>query len=355
MEKENKLSSTAVIKIDSGAAKEAQYDLPQSYGKTESCLLPKDPAWMFLFWDIVKDTYDGIAGAHGAGIFAESRSVIRVYDITDIAAFDGQNAHAYFDVPVFLDARSWYINVPQSGRRYICDLGIITPQGGFILLTRSNSILIPAGRVSDIIDERWMLVEGEYQKLLKMAGADIWGGGAAGASERLQHLLAQRWKMLGLEGAPSSHVSSFFSPASADIVKTAAPETGEDIWLKADCELIIYGQASQTAQVSVAGRPLRLNDDGGFSMRYSLPAGAEVLVPITARHKEKEGEKRAITIKAVRDREAYLGAKPAFSRLCCTRICLLSDTRNTLISLRKTGFLRPWRRLICRCLTFTKD
>ena len=42
-------SSTSVVKIDHNAVKEAQYDLPQTYGVTESYLLPKDPAWMFLF------------------------------------------------------------------------------------------------------------------------------------------------------------------------------------------------------------------------------------------------------------------------------------------------------------------
>jgi hypothetical protein len=304
MEKENKLSSTAVVKIDHSAAKEAQYDLPQSYGKTESCLLPKEPRWMFLFWDIVKDTYDYIMGGHGADIFAKSRSVIRVYDITDIAAFDGRNAHSHFDVPVFLDAGSWYVNVPQSGRRYVCDIGIITPQGSFILMTRSNSVLVPAGRVSDIIDERWMLVEGEYQKLLKMSCADIWDGNAAGAgaSERLQRILAQRWNMLGIERAPSSHISSLSSFDSSGA--QTAPESDDDIWLRADCELIIYGQASQNAKVSAAGRPLQLNADGGFSLRYSLREGAEVFVSVAARHKEKKGKKRAITIKAARAKEA---------------------------------------------------
>ena len=199
---ENKFSSTAVIKIDRDAAKAAQYDLPQSYGKTESYLLPKDPAWMFLFWDIVAATFDFIRSEHGGDIFAKSRSVIRVYDITGIAAFDGQNAHSHFDLPVLLDAGSWYVNVPQSGRNYICDIGLITPQGRFILLTRSNAVLIPSGRISDVIDEKWMLVEGDYQKLVKMAGADKFGFDLiSGASEKLQKYFAQKWNMLNM---PSS-------------------------------------------------------------------------------------------------------------------------------------------------------
>jgi len=203
---DNKLSSTAVVKIDREAAKEAQYDLPQSYGRTESFLLPKDPVWMFLFWDITNATYEHIMGKRGADIFTNSRSIIRVYDITGVKNFDGSNALSHFDVPVFLDAGSWYINTPQSGRQYICDIGIITPRGDFILLTRSNGVKLPTGHISDIIDEKWMLVEGDYQKLLKLSGADIFGGGngPGGTSEQLQRMFTQRWKMFNLRGSPSA-------------------------------------------------------------------------------------------------------------------------------------------------------
>ena len=296
---ENKLSSTAVVKIDHNAVKEAQYDLPQSYGKTESFLLPKDPAWLFLFWDIAKSTYDFIMAERGADIFTASRSVIRVYDITDIANFNGLNAHSHFDIPVFLDAGSWYINVPKTGRVYVCDLGLIAPDGSFILLTRSNGIMSPPGRVSNLIDEKWMLVEGDYQKLLKMAGADMFGPG--GASERLHHFLAQRWKMFEFEGGPSSHISSWSSHVLAQPSLEQTQED-EDIWLKADCELIVYGQASKNAKVTLAGKPLQLNPDGSFSLRYSLQEG-EVNIPIRARHNTKEDKKRAITIKASRVKE----------------------------------------------------
>ena len=297
---ENKFSSTAVVKMDHNAAKEAQYDLPQSYGKTQSFLLPKDPVWMFLFWDIINATYEYIMGERGADIFTKSRSVIRVHDITGVNNFDGGNSNSWFDIPVFLDAGSWYINAPQSGRRYICDIGIITPEGSFILLTRSNAVMLPAGHISDVVDEKWMLVEGDYQKLLKMSGADMFGT-AGGASERLQHLLTQRWKMFNFEGVPSSHVSSWMS--SHILAEQPVPAEDDDIWLKADCELIVYGSASKNAKVTLDGKPLQLNPDGTFSLRYSLQEG-EVVIPIRAQHNTKEDKKRAITIKAARQKEA---------------------------------------------------
>jgi len=289
---DEKLSSTAVIKIDTAAAREAQYDLPQSYGKTESFLLPKDPNWMFLFWDIINETFEQIKDKKGQNVFDNARTVIRVYDIT-YKDFDGTNANSFFDVPVVLDARSWYLQVP-SGRTYICDIGAILPSGEFILLTRSNKTTVPTGQISNVIDEKWMMVEGEYEKILKMSGADMFG---TGASEKLQHIFAQRWKAfeIGRDTNPSSHISSW----SSHILPRT--QTDEDIWLKAACEIIIYGQASKNADVYIKGEKISLNDDGSFSFRFPLNAGQVVDMPIKAQHKTKEEKQRFITIKAKRE------------------------------------------------------
>ncbi|MDR0646587.1 MAG: DUF4912 domain-containing protein [Elusimicrobiota bacterium] len=293
---ENKLSSTAVIKIDRGALQEAQYDLPQSYGKTESYLLPKDPSWMFLFWDIIQNTFDFVKKEYGADIFAKARSIIRVHDITAIADFNGSNSNSYFDIQVFLDAGSWYINVPQGGKNYICDIGLLTPQGSFILLTRSNAISIPSGKISDIIDEKWMLVEGEYQKLIQMSGADTFGPNASGgASEKLQRYFTQKWNMFGFNGMPSSRVLSSFS--LADDYNSNADE---DIWLQADCELIVYGQTSKNAKIISKEQSIQSNCDGAFYMRLPLPKG-EVSIPIRAQHITNEEKTRSITIKVLRE------------------------------------------------------
>ncbi|MDR0953075.1 MAG: DUF4912 domain-containing protein [Elusimicrobiota bacterium] len=303
---EKNFSSTAVVKLDHEAVKNAQYDLPQTYGKTESYLLPKDPSWLFLFWDIAKNTFEDIMAQKGGDIFTKSRSIIRVYDIGEAESFDGKNAVSSFDISVVLDAKSWYINVPQSGHRYVCELGIITPNGQFIALTRSNAITLPTGRISDSVDEKWMMVEGDYQKLIKMSGAEMFGlSGQGGASERLQHFLSQKWKISEFDtfNLPSSTNSSWSSHSAAKNTPVNTDET-DDIWLKADCELIVYGSASKNAKVFIDKEQINLNPDGTFSLRFSLQEGQKIIVPIKAKHHAKDSIKRAITIKASREKEA---------------------------------------------------
>jgi len=285
---EKNLSSGALVRpVHKDANTEA--DIPAGYGKTESYLLPKDPAWLFLFWEITTGTLDYIKSQYGQDTLQNARTIIRLHDVTDVSFFDGNNSVFHYDMPVIFEARSWYINAPQSGRTYVADLGYLTADGRFILVSRSNTTALPPGRVSDIIDDKWMIVEGDFQKLLKLSGADYIG---MGASERLQ-VLGQRWKLTELtpSGAPSS-----WSSFALHLDKV---QEDEDIWLKADCEIIIYGSASKNAIVSINGQDIELKE-GKFSIRQHLPAGSVVDLPIHARN-AKGDKTRHINIKALRE------------------------------------------------------
>lgn len=281
--------------ISSGSIKEplvkdpaAEADIPSGYGKTESYLLPKDPAWLFLFWEITQNTLDCIKQQYSEETLRQARTIIRLHDVTDVALFDGTNSVCHYDMPVIFEARSWYINAPQTGRAYIADLGYLTADGQFILVSRSNQTTLPPGHISNIIDDKWMIVEGDFQKLLKLAGADYIG---LGASERM-HVVGQRWKLTELtsSGAPSS-----WSSFSLHLDKVE----DEDIWLKADCEIIIYGSASKNAIVTINGKEIELKE-GKFSIRQHLPAGSVVDLPIHARN-AKGDKTRHVQIKALRE------------------------------------------------------
>ena len=283
------LSSSALVKP---LAKDvhAEADIPSGYGKTESYLLPKDPAWLFLFWEITQSTLDCIKSQYSEDVLKNSRTVIRLHDVTNVEFFDGNNSVSHYDMPVIFEARSWYINAPQAGRTYLADLGYLTADGKFILVSRSNSTLLPPGKVSDVVDDKWMVVEGDFQKLLKLAGADYI---VLGASE-LMHVLGQRWKLTELtsSGAPTS-----WSSFALHLDKVQAED--EDIWLQADCEIIIYGSASKNAIVSINGQDIELKE-GKFSIRQHLPAGSVVDLPIKARN-AKGDTTRQVNITALRE------------------------------------------------------
>jgi len=235
--------------------------LPESYGNTEAALLPRDPNWMFIYWEITDNSKAKIAREYGHDVFEKSRHVLRVYDAT---VTDGQG-HAYFDIPVMIDAKNWYINVREGGKAYYCEVGLILPNGRFIALVKTNTVHLPAGRVSEVTDEKWMSVSSDFDKLLQISGVEYIGKGSGEVAKSL----AQRWEMLRsvFSRAASWGVSSLSSHS------LQKPAVGKKFWLVADCELILYGATEPDASVTVAGRKVTLNPDGTFSMRFALPDG----------------------------------------------------------------------------------
>jgi hypothetical protein len=248
---------------------------------------------MFIYWEITGQTKTEVCAKHGADIFERARQVIRVYDITADGPADTAGRQ-HFDNPVRVEAGSWYINVPESGRTYCCEVGLATPEGRFLSLVRTNAVKLPDGKVSGLADEQWLSVTPDFAKILQLSGVEYIGKG----SGEVARSLAQRWETLG----------GVFSKAAAWGVNSITPPEQHDatqktFWLAADCELILYGATEADASVTVSDRKVPLNPDGTFSMRFALPDG-EMHLPVKAVSKSgmDTGE---IEIKVTRATKSY--------------------------------------------------
>lgn len=251
--------------------------LPQGYGETMAALMPRDPNWMFVYWEITPNSKARLAREHGSDLFKKGRQVLRVYDL---AHADGSARH--FDIPVMLDANNWYVHVQEGGGSYCCELGLIRPDGNFIGIVKTNPVTLPPGRVSDIMDEKWMAVSEDFDKLLQLSGVEYIGKGSGEVAKSL----AQRWEMLR---AVFSRGASW--GVSSLIAQTQQKPEQKKFWLVADCELILYGATEPDAFVTVSGRKVNLSPDGTFSMRFALPDGAMDL-PIKAMSKDERDSRR---------------------------------------------------------------
>ena len=260
--------------------------LPQGYGETMAALMPRDPNWMFIYWEITPNSKARVSREHGPDVFEKSRQVLRVYDAAPLGAV-GQG---YFDIPIKLDEASWYVHVQGADRSYSCELGLILPSGDFLGIVKSNTITLPPGRVSDIMDDKWMAVSEDFEKMLQLSGVEYIGKGSGEVAKSL----AQRWEML----------RAVFSRSASWGISSLAPQAGKTpvrkkFWLVADCELILYGATEPDAYVTVSGRKVNLNPDGTFSMRFALPDEATGL-PIKAVSNDGT-DSREVDIKVIRE------------------------------------------------------
>lgn len=239
-------------------------ELPHAYAEDKIVLLVRDCSWLYTYWEVKPETMDRVKREIGDAFFSAKR-MLRVYDVTDIA-FNGTNAHRFFDIDVGHDTGNWYIN-SQPGRSWCVDFGLLLSDGRFITLVRSNIVTTPIEGPSWITDEEWMIPEEIFARLY---GAGFGFGRTSpgkGWQERFRRELFS-----GILASPG--MASMASP-----VKKAVKE--KKFWLVVNTELIVYGATEPDAKVTVQGKPVRLRQDGTFTLRFSLPDGKQV-IPVCA-------------------------------------------------------------------------
>ncbi len=153
-------------------------DIPEKYNDTYLRAIPRDPLWLFAYWELSGQTVELMRRHVGEDVFDKATWVLRLLDVTDIE-FDGSNAWRQTDIELSPFASSWYVKVWEPGRSYMLQVGIITPDTRFFSVVNSNSARMPRNEVSRVLDEEW--ASASTDELLRLSGHRR--GAPAGASE----------------------------------------------------------------------------------------------------------------------------------------------------------------------------
>lgn len=138
----------------------AHGELPKGYGEDKIVLMMRDPFVAYAYWEAAPARMERERAWFGWG----SKLCLRIYDVTGVQ-FDGRNAIGYFDQEIFDRTGNWYFDLGRPSHSFCADLGLLSPEGRFLTLARSNYITMPLDTASDVIDEEWMLVDEEFWKL----------------------------------------------------------------------------------------------------------------------------------------------------------------------------------------------
>ncbi|MDI6870667.1 MAG: DUF4912 domain-containing protein [Bacillota bacterium] len=257
------------------------YEVPAGYGDDRVVAMPRDPYWIFAYWEIGEGLRSAVSRKLGCQVWEEGRLTLRVYDVTGVL-FDGTNAHRSWDIGVG-DARNWYINVGVPERDYCLDLGLFLPDGRFIVLARSNVVRTPPDSFSSLTDAEWLTLEEIYRLSLGLNQGE--------SSEALVRAAAKRLREL----VSSPGVASLMSPFGV------APGR-RPFWLTVGAELIVYGSTEPGAALTLGGQSLPLRPDGSFTLRMTFPDG-DLEMPFVARSTHT-GEEQGVTLRFHRETAA---------------------------------------------------
>jgi hypothetical protein len=289
-----------LLEIDRGLP-----ELPEGYGDNRVVLLPRDPKWLYAYWDITNEHKEAARRTGGRAL------ALRLYDVTDVV-FDGTNAHGMWEQEAHELARNWYLHVPIPNRHYCLEVGYRGGHGDWHLLARSNTVAAPAERPSERVHDVFVTMPFDqplprpgqptgpaaggptppapelHEVMFQAAGGPAVGPGASlGMSAALG---AQAFPWSGAwSGGWSGMVSSAALPTSPTGPEV---EKGRRFWFRADAELIVYGATEPDATVTSGGRKIPLRPDGTFSLRMHFPDGVHDF-PLEATAVDGE-QKRAI-------------------------------------------------------------
>lgn len=138
---------------------EEKYALPALYGTDEIVALPKDPEWLYAYWEATAAKQTEFSDQFGPGAWENSQPVIRIYDLT--GSLNPEIA-PYEDVAINETATSWYLHYGKPDHTVVLDLGRRLPDGRFVTLARSNTVTMPANAPSPVIDPDWPPLEAAW-------------------------------------------------------------------------------------------------------------------------------------------------------------------------------------------------
>ena len=286
---------------------EALGDLPAGYGESRIVLLPRDPQWAYTYWEIPNDHKEELRRQGGQTL------ALRIYDVTDVD-LDYQSPHSLQEYPADELAREWYLPIPVSDRDYVIDVGYRTADGGWLVLARSARVHIPPVYPSDWIEDVFITVDFEEdlraktfyelvppsKKLPTVTASgegnpiyeQIFGLAESAEAQRVAGSLFGSMQHVPGSAAPEQALSSYVFPSGVGMWAVpnvsglnmsgvgmsgfsagAVPARPRKFWLVADAELIVYGATEPDANVTIGGRPIKLNSDGTFRFQMSFQDG----------------------------------------------------------------------------------
>ena len=257
---------------------EPQYNLPLRYNDNRIAIMPRDPWWIYSYWDITQSRVDEVINSIPLDQRNDLKWVLRVHDVSGISNFNGSNSRYFYDMDINFEASNWYLNVNQPERSWCVEIGLINFWGKFFLVARSNIIMTPYFGISDIIDEEWALSDDEYYRLL---GLYDMGLSSMQRKKRIEEMMRQQ-----LSSPLGSWGGSL--PEKKEV---------EQFPLETWTEVIVHGRTHADAKVTIEGKEVEVRGDGSFSVRYSLPEGDFKYKVEAVSHDKKHTKKEIPAVK----------------------------------------------------------
>lgn len=272
----NKDLSTGTLVGGSAVNRGAKRTRATEPHKDRVILLVRDSFWLQANWEITRASVER-AQAAMAERWHTAVPMLRLLSVGGVSTNCAESIER--DIPIHGGVDNWYIDVDEPPSRYRVVVGYLADTGEFYTVCRSNVIETPRPGACERLDEHWRDIAEDYERIYSLSGGYETDGGD------LKDIFQERLRRpMPLKGDQGQTV--------ADPALLRESRLPFDV----DAELIVFGKTVATASVMVAGRPVKLQPDGSFTVRLELPDKRQVL-PVTA--ESRDGLRQRTTVVAV--------------------------------------------------------
>jgi hypothetical protein len=245
----------------------ADHTLDHACQKDRIIVLTRDSFWLHAYWELSRTTLSRARAALGQD-WHEARPILRVMDVSSEDTTSAAERHVR-DIPIHGGVNNWYIDVLEPPRSYRVDVGYISRRGKFYVLARSNVVTTPRAGVTDALDENWISVQKQFERIHNPASNGN-GSHQPVTAIDLRDLFEERLRRPMNSGNHQALTSAPLAPL------------GKDFHFQIDAELIVYGTTEPNAKVTLQGEPVNLRNDGSFTVRFSLPDSRQIIPAVAA-------------------------------------------------------------------------
>jgi hypothetical protein len=247
-------------------------------------IMVRDPYWLHAHWELAPRSVERAASALGQH-WHTTHPILRLFQI----AGDG-TAVLQREIAIHGGVNHWYVDVQNPPQQFRMEIGYVTSGGQFYCLARSNTVTTPPAGTSDSVDENWVDIDQNADRIFAMSG----GYSQRGTSLELQELLEER-----LQRPMGSPMKTRYGGGATRVLAGAA-----ELPFAVDAELIVFGISHPHAHVTLQGEPVLLRPDGSFTVRMRLQDRRQV-IPVIA--SSPDGVEQRTIILAVERNTKVLG------------------------------------------------
>jgi len=220
-------------------------------------LFVRDPYWVQAYWEI---TTSGVERAKAA--LAEhwhtAVPVLRLL-VNQEDSIAGAGEQLVQEIRIHGGVNNWYIPVQDPPQAFRAVIGYLASSGRFHALAQSNLVRTPVPGSSDHVDYNWTDLADIGDRVFSLSG-----GFAEGASTALREVFEEKLSRPMNRSALSRY-------GTADV---PGKMSSQDFFV--DAELLIFGKTHRSAEVSISGEPVKVREDGSFTVRVGLPDKRQV-------------------------------------------------------------------------------